>query len=188
MNKYMLDIDNKKEQNIIIMEKKSRFIAKAFSISSKEEADKIIENTRNEHKDARHVVYAYILKNSGKYSDDKEPFGTAGSPIYTLLKNEKLVNVMIVVIRYFGGVLLGKGLLTRTYLKAAIQAINCYGKKEYINYINTNISFTYKEEKIIQKLIKQTNSNILNTIRDSKVQMNISIPDINIELFLKYIN
>lgn len=187
MNKYILNIENKVDNEGILVVKKSKFIAKVFNISSKEQAEKIIEEIKIKYNDARHIVYAYMLMDGGKYSDDREPQGTAGKPIYMLLENEKIVNVMVVVIRYFGGILLGTGPLTRAYLGVAKQVIDMYEKKKYVEYIDINIVFEYKEEEIVKKIIEKTNSNILETIRDSKVQMSLKLPKDNTRDFLKYI-
>ena len=84
---------------------------------------------KNEHKKAKHIVYAYILcdnknnKTSG-YSDDKEPRGVAGIPLYKLLENKNLTNKCIFVVRYFGGIKLGKSTLLRVYLNAALLLFN----------------------------------------------------------------
>lgn len=90
-----------------LVEKKSRFIANLFYVQSEEEANQKIEEVKRANRDARHNVFAYRLENGlEKYSDDGEPSGTAGVPILDILRGEKLVNVLIVVTRYFGGILL----------------------------------------------------------------------------------
>ena len=90
-----------------LVEKKSRFIANLFYVQSEEEATQKIEEVKKANRDARHNVFAYRLENGlEKYSDDGEPSGTAGVPILDILRGEKLVNVLIVVTRYFGGILL----------------------------------------------------------------------------------
>lgn len=107
-----------------IIEKKSRFIANIYPVSSKEETEKILAQIKKDYWDARHNVYAYILSgNIGKYSDDGEPQGTAGLPVYNVISNKKLENVLVVVTRYFGGILLGKGGLTRAYSNSAKKVI-----------------------------------------------------------------
>ena len=103
--------------------KKSKFIGYYYEISSIEEAKEIIDKLWETHKKARHIPYAYKVCNTAKKSDDKEPSGTAGMPIYNLLEMKDLDNVLIAVVRYFGGTKLGAGLLTRTYLNAAKGAI-----------------------------------------------------------------
>lgn len=103
--------------------KKSKFKAYYYQINSKEEAESILINLKNEHKKARHIPYAYKVANMVKKSDDKEPSNTAGLPIYNLIEMQKLDNVLIAVVRYFGGTKLGAGLLTRSYANAAKMAI-----------------------------------------------------------------
>ena len=103
--------------------KKSKFIAYYYQVTSKEEVDKILEYLKKEHKKARHIPYAYKIDNLIKKSDDKEPSNTAGTPIYNIIMQNELNNVLICVVRYFGGTLLGAGLLTRSYLNSAKEAI-----------------------------------------------------------------
>ena len=103
--------------------KKSKFIAYYYEIDNKEDIDIILESLKKEHKKARHIPYAYKLNNTAKKSDDKEPSGTAGMPIYNILEKNNLNNRLIAVVRYFGGTKLGAGLLTRSYLNSALEAI-----------------------------------------------------------------
>ena len=106
-----------------IIEKKSRFIGYAAHISSEAEARAFIAAIKAEHKKARHVAFAYVLPNTAKMSDDGEPRGTAGLPIYNVIERRGLQSVAVVVVRYFGGTLLGKGGLIRAYGKAAGLAV-----------------------------------------------------------------
>lgn len=103
--------------------KKSKFIAYYYEIYSKEEADDVLELLRKEHKKARHIPYAYRIDSVVKKSDDKEPSGTAGLPIYNLIEINNLNNCFIAVVRYFGGIKLGAGGLLRAYANAAKEAI-----------------------------------------------------------------
>ena len=103
--------------------KKSKFIAYYYQIENPEDAKSILEYLKKEHKKARHIPYAYKLQNIAKKSDDKEPANTAGTPIYNLIMQKNLENVLICVVRYFGGVKLGAGLLTRSYLNSAKEVI-----------------------------------------------------------------
>lgn len=101
------------------MEKKSRFIASVFPVQTKEEAEDILNKVRKEFWDATHNVYAYrITGNFNKFSDDGEPQGTSGFPVFNVLEGKGITDVLVVVTRYFGGVLLGKGGLVRAYTKA----------------------------------------------------------------------
>lgn len=108
-----------KLRNTITYEiKKSKFIAYAYEINSTEEFKQIYANLKKEHPKARHIPYAYILFNTAGKSDDKEPSNTAGMPIYNLLLRSNKTNLAIFIVRYFGGVKLGAGGLTRAYMKA----------------------------------------------------------------------
>ena len=106
-----------------IEEKKSKFIAYYYQLDDIEEVKLILENLRKEHKKARHIVYAYRFGNTAGKSDDKEPSGTAGLPLYNLLEKNNLDNSLLAVVRYFGGTKLGAGPLARAYNKAGSLAI-----------------------------------------------------------------
>lgn len=110
-----------------IVVKKSRFIAKVFQVKTEEETLEILEKIKKQYWDARHHCWAYILGENHiqeRFSDDGEPTGTAGKPILEVLRGQKLQNVMIVVIRYFGGTLLGTGGLVRAYTQAAKEGLS----------------------------------------------------------------
>ena len=108
-----------------IIEKKSRFLGYAANVKTEVAAKEFIAKVAAQHKKARHVAYAYVLAGgagvgaTAKMSDDGEPKGSAGLPIYNVITRRGLQDVVIVVVRYFGGVLLGKGGLIRAYGKAA---------------------------------------------------------------------
>ncbi len=110
-----------------IVEKKSKFIANIFYVSSEEEAQQKLLMVRKQYHDARHNCYAYrIQKNEEtieKSSDDGEPSGTAGAPMLNLLVKEEMINILVVVTRYFGGILLGTGGLVRAYTEATKEAL-----------------------------------------------------------------
>lgn len=105
-------------------EKRSRFIGTVYPVTSEEEVNALVTNLKKEHHDARHNVYAYVLKDgSCRYSEDGEPQGTAGVPILSVLQKNELKDCLVTVTRYFGGILLGTGGLTRAYTHAAALAI-----------------------------------------------------------------
>lgn len=103
--------------------KKSKFIAYYYEIDTKEEALIILEGLKKEHKKARHIPYAYKIDSIVRKSDDKEPANTAGTPIYHLIEQNNLNHIFISVVRYFGGIKLGAGGLTRAYLNTAKEVI-----------------------------------------------------------------
>lgn len=113
--------------------KRSRFIGSAFPVSDEKEAEGIIASVRAANRKARHVVYAYIIGNTTGYSDDGEPKKTAGLPIFDYLRKEGLDCVLVTVVRYFGGILLGTGGLVKAYTDAAKGAVTAAGEAELVN-------------------------------------------------------
>ncbi len=111
------------------IEKKSRFIYSAFPVKSEDEAIKCIENVRKKYSTAKHHVYAYKVKEREimRYSDDGEPQGTGGMPMMNVIMKLELVDLCVIVTRYFGGILLGTGGLTRAYSSGAKLAIENSG-------------------------------------------------------------
>lgn len=108
-------------ENFLLEINKSKFLAYKYELNSTEEVKPILETLKKEHKKARHFCYAYVFNKdsvSEKYSDDGEPSGTAGYPILNVIKKKNLTNILVVVVRYFGGIKLGAGGLTRAYTKA----------------------------------------------------------------------
>ena len=103
--------------------KKSKFISLAYSVDTTDEVKTIISALKKEHPKAKHIVYAYKLTNTAGKTDDKEPAGSAGSQIYNLIALNDLTNILVIVIRYYGGTKLGLGLLSRTYKEAALTVL-----------------------------------------------------------------
>ncbi|UWV82328.1 YigZ family protein [Mycoplasmopsis cynos] len=116
-----------------IIVKKSTFLSYIFEISDKKEIKEIIQKLQLEHKKSRHICYSYsINKNnqSAGFHDDGEPKNTAGRPIYEIIKIKNLNNVLVVVVRYFGGIMLGAGGLIKAYRESAKLAIENYIKNK----------------------------------------------------------
>lgn len=125
---------------------RSRFIGCASPVGSQEEAFAFIQRVREEHKDASHVCYAFIVgRNAGimRYQDDGEPSGTAGQPIMEVLRQQGLVNCCCAVVRYFGGILLGAGGLARAYGKAASLAVAASGISLMEESLGLTVSLPY---------------------------------------------
>ena len=149
-----------------ITEKKSRFIGHVHEVHSEEEAFGIIEAYKKKYWDAKHNAYAYVLGSANeisRFSDDKEPQGTAGKPILDCLLNNDFKNTLIVVTRYFGGVLLGTGGLVRAYTDAALKALSNASvftlHQGTLCTLSIDYSFLGKIQYILQQMdiaIKQT--------------------------------
>ena len=117
----MKTIKEEKESEIII--NKSKFISIITKVETIDEVKDKLKEIKKKYKNATHYCYAYIINGYQKCSDDKEPSGTAGIPILKVIVEKGLCNVLVVVTRYFGGVLLGTGGLQRAYTSATIEAI-----------------------------------------------------------------
>lgn len=104
--------------------KKSKFVAYLYHIDEISEINEILKNIKYEHKKAKHIVYAYKFGSTAGKSDDKEPSGTAGTPLYNLLEMNNINNKLLIVVRYFGGVKLGAGPLLRAYKNAGVSVLN----------------------------------------------------------------
>lgn len=127
-----------------VVEKKSKFIANIFYVESREEAENLIKEVSKKYHDARHNCYAYrIIENEviiEKSSDDGEPSGTAGAPMLNILSKNNYANILVVVTRYFGGILLGTGGLVKAYSSSCMLAL----EKAYI--VEKEIADLYKIE------------------------------------------
>ena len=116
-------------------EKRSRFISHIWRVETEAEARERIEEMKKRYYDARHNCWCYLLQEGGvvRYSDDGEPQGTAGQPMLNVFQRESVTNVCCVVTRYFGGVLLGAGGLTRAYTKGAKDPVDAVGRALHIS-------------------------------------------------------
>lgn len=156
-----------------IVEKKSKFIANIFYVESVEEAEDIIKEIKKKYFDARHNCFAYsIFSKEGiinRFSDDGEPSGTAGAPILNILTSRNLCNILVIVTRYFGGILLGTGGLVRAYTRATIEALN--NVKEVIKAlgIEVKLEISYQDLEKAKYYLKQCEIKIINLDYNEKV-------------------
>lgn len=144
----------KEIENITIINK-SKFITNLFLVNSIEDVDENINNIKKKYKDATHHCYAYIIDNIKKFSDDGEPSGTAGMPILNVLEKNDLNHVQCIVTRYFGGIKLGAGGLTRAYSNSVSSAINNTSFFNLIDGYKISIIFEYDKVKEIDKLLEK---------------------------------
>ncbi len=142
---------NDKYEEII---KYSKFISLIYRVYSKEEVNNYLNKIKKEYPSATHYCYAYVIDNEIKSSDDGEPSKTAGIPILNQIINNNLNYTLIVVVRYFKGVKLGVGLLTRSYAKVARNVIKKENIITLIKAYDINIIFDYTNTKNIEAIIK----------------------------------
>lgn len=162
--KILKTIEN--EATVIVEEKRSKFIANIFKVNSVEEAEKKIIETKKKYYDARHNCYAYIIYENEvqkkKFSDDGEPSGTAGSPILNVIEKNELSNILIIVTRYFGGILLGAGGLIRAYTEAAVQAVQKAEIVEKEEGYELEVVISYQDLNQFKYYCNNNNINIVN--------------------------
>lgn len=135
--------------------KNSRFICYIYRINSNS-IDNYLDDIKKSHPKATHYCYGYIYDDIKKSSDDGEPGGTAGTPILNVLEKENLNHILVIVVRYFGGIKLGAGGLVRAYTKSVTEALK---KVFYVNLIKgfkISVSFNYNEEKNINYILKDS--------------------------------
>lgn len=128
-------------------DRKSVFIGEAMPVSTEEEALLFIESVKRRFPDARHHVYAYVLRENSimRFTDDREPQGTAGMPVLDVIRKNGLTDTVVVVTRYFGGTLLGTGGLVRAYSAAAIGAVEAAEIITYDIYTTLTVETTYSD-------------------------------------------
>lgn len=194
-----------------IVEKKSKFIANIFYVESQEEAEEKIKEVKKKYFDAKHNCFAYsIFSKDGitnRFSDDGEPSGTAGSPMLNILTSKNLSNILVVVTRYFGGILLGTGGLIRAYTSAVQEALNKINIIEKDIGLEVKFEIVYSDFEKFKYYMKQNDikmidsqyfenifvitempSNKLEKIKIEKENHNINFDIINIEIIKeKYI-
>ena len=158
------------------IEKKSQFIGYAKRCESEEEAKAFVAEIKSMHKQATHNCWAYVVgKNMGiqRYSDDGEPQGTAGIPILEVMKKSNVTDCAIVVTRYFGGIMLGAGGLTRAYTKGASIALKAVGVVEKVEGVNVSLEMDYDMIGKVQYMCGQNNWHIEDTEYTDKVIVHI---------------
>lgn len=159
------------------VEKKSRFIGYVKPVKTQEEAVSFISEIKSKHWDATHNVYAYVLKenNIQRYSDDGEPSGTAGVPVLDVILKNGLVDVCVVVTRYFGGTLLGAGGLVRAYSHGSKIAVEAGGIITMAPCSILNVSVNYSFYDSLNILLNDFGANVENTEFADKITVTFSL-------------
>ena len=161
------------------VEKKSRFIGTICPAEHEEEALKFISDIRKKYWDAKHNVYAYVLRQGQvrRYSDDGEPQGTAGYPVLDVLLKEGLTDCAVVVTRYFGGTLLGTGGLVRAYSHSAKLAVDAGGVVTMKYCLRSVVSCDYTQYGRLAALIPESGGIIKDTRFAESVEIELLIPE-----------
>lgn len=165
-------------------ERKSQFIGYIAPVSSEEEALAFLAEIRAKHRDARHNCFAYILQNGVKRaSDDGEPQGTAGVPIMEVVEREGLTDVIVVVTRYFGGILLGAGGLVRAYAHAAKLAVDAAQRKVMSPAVLVEMQMDYNQYGRINNVLSKYTAIVQDTAFTDMVTMRILFIERDVDAF-----
>ena len=168
-----------KEAEGIIVEKKSKFIANIYYVEGEEEAEEILNSIRKKYHDARHHCFAYRIYQDGRtisrQSDDGEPSGTAGAPMLNILEKQELANVLIIVTRYFGGILLGTGGLVKAYSDASKEAIENSDIVEKEEGYEIEVTLGYENSADFEHFCTQNGMNIIKKEFTDKIKFIVEI-------------
>lgn len=159
-------------------EKGSKFLSFAFPVKNVDEINQILAQYRKQYYDARHICYAYMLgnaKNEWRANDDGEPSGTAGRPILGQINSFELTNVLVIVVRYFGGILLGTGGLITAYKEASMDALEQANIVEQTIDEVFTVGFDYLLMNEVMRVIKEINPLVLDQSFDNMCSMKLSI-------------
>ena len=168
------------------VEKKSRFIGRAWLVESEEEALQRIQEMKKQHYDATHNCWAYIIRDGAvRFSDDGEPGGTAGMPMLQVLQREGLYNVVCVVTRYFGGILLGAGGLVRAYTRGAKIAVDAAGKSMKRVWTGLYIPCPYSFYERVKLETENFGGIIRKTDFGAEVELEVLFPEAQANPFLE---
>ena len=172
--------------------KKSKFIARLCLAEDRAQAMQALEQAKKDYPDARHHCWAYLIgppKNPTlvAMSDDGEPSGTAGKPILNVLQHKDLGNVMLIVIRYFGGIKLGAGGLVRAYSQATQQAYDQAPTELQIPLQEHHIKCDFSDEQSIRHWLTQNSGKVLNTDYTQQVNLSIALSEKDVPELIKFI-
>lgn len=170
-----------KNVETILVVKKSKFIANMIKVDSVQMANNKLKEIKKKYYDARHNCFAYrIFENNNlieRFNDDGEPSGTAGSPMLNILQKNNLGNVLAVVTRYFGGILLGTGGLIRAYSNATLDAISNINLVEYVLGLEIEVELEYEQFETFKYYCKKNDINIGKVEYSEKIVCLINIEE-----------
>lgn len=172
-----------------MVEKRSRFIGHIWRVESEEQARAFIEATKKKYHDARHNCWCYILREGNilRYSDDGEPQGTAGQPMLNVFQREEVTNVCCVVTRYFGGILLGAGGLTRAYGGTAKLALNESGISRIRLWASLAVPCSYAMYERMKLTVEQCGGIVADTDFGTDVVLTVTLPAEDVDRFCEQV-
>lgn len=143
----------KEERSTELIVKKSRFIAIARTCSDPADVKRIVDQTRAQYPDATHVVHAAVMGSQFSYSDDHEPKNTAGRPALEVLKGSGITNIIVLIIRYFGGTLLGTGGLVKAYGDSTKMVLDGIATEELVEKVSFSLTIGYEMYESVKRIL-----------------------------------
>jgi uncharacterized YigZ family protein len=172
--------------------KKSRFIGLIMPCQNEQEALLWLRQLHQQHPNASHIVYAYRIQSADglicRFHDAGEPSGTAGKPIFQHLEGKQLINLCLAVIRYFGGVKLGAGGLTRAYSNTAKYVIEAADLVDYIELTELNLELAYSQLQGLEYQLKKLEGSIVSQQFADQIKVRIQLPKHNLQQLQAYLN
>ena len=170
-------------------EKRSRFLCAAVPVQTAEQAEQFVAQRREAHRDARHTVWAYLLrKGEVRCSDDGEPQGTGGVPVLEVIRREGIVDVCVTVTRYFGGVLLGAPGLTRAYSAGASKALGIAGRQTMTLCTEFCIDLEYAHYNKLTKILEAFNATVSDSCFGERVILKVAVDRKAVPRFVDAVN
>ena len=171
--------------------KKSRFIGIISPCATEQDALRLLQRLHIQHPNASHIVYAYRIQSAERwicrFHDAGEPSGTAGKPIFQHLEGKQLINLIVVVIRYFGGIKLGAGGLTRAYSNTAKHVIDAAELLDYIELTELDIAINYNQLQALEYQLKKLEGSITAQDFSDNVKIRVKLPKHNLEALLAHL-
>lgn len=178
----------KSRQSIEEIIKKSRFIGIVLPCFSENDALMKLKRLHEQHPNANHITFAYRIKTDQglrcRFYDAGEPSGTAGKPIFQHLEGKQLINVLLVVVRYFGGVKLGAGGLTRAYGNAAKAVIEAAEIVDYVELATVELKLDYNQVQMLEYQLKKLNGELIDQDFSEQVKVRIQLPAEHVDTLL----
>ena len=174
--KKFLSIPENEIWSTVIEASKSRFLGFSKHINTEEDAKLFIQNKKNEFKEAKHICFAYSCGSVKRFSDDGEPSGTAGKPMLDVVNKMNLDFIVLVIVRYFGGIKLGAGPLLRTYSNCAKQTLSktpCVWEEAY----RYNIKIDFKEYQTLQSIVQKNQLVMFDIVFSNYITLTLIAPE-----------
>ena len=166
----------KEERSTELIVKKSRFIAIARTCNDPAEVKRIVDQTRAQYPDATHVVHAAVMGSQFSYSDDHEPKNTAGRPALEVLKGSGITNIIVLIIRYFGGTLLGTGGLVKAYGDSTKMVLDGIATEELVEKVRFSLTIGYEMYESVKRILSSLSADSVTEDFGTEISISGQIP------------